>query len=264
MNTSLLELPDDDVHLWWTAVPPDIEPALVQCYEALLSPQEKARQERFHFAKDKRCHLVTRALVRTVLSRYADVAPAQWTFEANAFGRPLIANPEPGACRLRFNVSHTGRFVVMAVSGGRELGVDTEHTGRQAPLDVARGFFSAQEIAALERLPLPQRPQRFWELWTFKESYIKAHGQGLSMALDRFSIHLDNAGRAALHADAALDPGFQRWQLWQLWAGPQQLIALCVEGTQPLRLVCRCVWPLHVSALEQPVVTRRPGAGHPA
>ena len=49
---------------------------------------------------------MTRALVRTTLSRYAEVDPAAWRFERNRYGRPhLLA----GQCDrdLRFNLSHT-------------------------------------------------------------------------------------------------------------------------------------------------------------
>ena len=61
---------------------------------------------RFRFEKDRHTSLVTRALVRTVLSRYADVSPGDWRFVANEYGSPEIDEPSEERC-LRFNLSHT-------------------------------------------------------------------------------------------------------------------------------------------------------------
>ena len=51
---------------------------------------------RFVFERDRRSFLMTRALVRTILSRYATVAPADWRFIANVHGRPEILDRPAG------------------------------------------------------------------------------------------------------------------------------------------------------------------------
>ena len=45
---------------------------------------------RFVFERDRRQFLITRALVRTMLSRYAEVAPRDWRFVTNQYGRPEV------------------------------------------------------------------------------------------------------------------------------------------------------------------------------
>lgn len=254
----MIELPLDEVHLWWADVDETTDPPLAERCLQLMAPEERQQHGRFYFARDSRRYLVTRALVRTVLARYAPVAPEAWIFGTSEFGRPLIRNLEARAAGLRFNVSHTDRFVVLALSSARELGVDTENIERDAPLNVAQSYFSPTEIHALSRLPPEQQPLRFWELWTFKESYIKARGQGLSLPLDRFSIHLPAEGVVGLEIDASLRDTASLWQLWQLRPSPTQLVALCVEALdkRPVRLVCRRARPLQDECLEEPFITR--------
>src|SRR5437763_959951 len=82
----------------------------------------------FHFARDRRRYLVTRALVRTVLSRYMDIAPREWAFAVNDYGRPLITNAAAAARQISFNVSHTDSLIILAIAQGHELGVDVENT----------------------------------------------------------------------------------------------------------------------------------------
>ncbi|HEY0857137.1 MAG TPA: 4'-phosphopantetheinyl transferase superfamily protein, partial [Albitalea sp.] len=216
----MIELPADEVHLWWADVDDTTDSPLAERCMQLMAPEEKQQHDRFHFAKDRRRYLATRALVRSALARYAPVAPAAWAFSSSEFGRPIIRNLEAQAAGLHFNISHTDRFVVLALSRARELGVDTETIDREAPLNVASSYFSPAEIQALMQLPPHQQHLRFWELWTFKESYIKARGQGLSLPLDRFSILLPHEGMVRLEIDTALGDTASLWQLWQLRPAP--------------------------------------------
>jgi 4'-phosphopantetheinyl transferase len=103
------------IDLWCTYISEIGDDSLLPRYDALLGADERARQARFRFAKDQRRHLVTRALVRTVLSRYAAVRPEDWVFSAGAHGRPAISAPRV-APPLEFNISHCADLVVLAVT----------------------------------------------------------------------------------------------------------------------------------------------------
>jgi 4'-phosphopantetheinyl transferase len=183
-------LAPDAVHVW-TVVPGELDdPALLDRYAALLAPDERARQARFRLAPHRRQHLVTRALVRTVLSRYASVEPGAWRFVANAHGRPEIA--APAGTGLAFNVSHTDGLVACAVARRPQVGIDVENTGRRAAtVGIAERYFSHAEVAALRAVPPEHRRERFFEYWTLKEAYIKARGMGLAIPLADFSLELD-------------------------------------------------------------------------
>ena len=214
--------------MWLAADEIDVERAID--YRELLSADERQREQRFHFKKDRDRFLITRMLVRTVLSRYEPVGPGEWVFTANAYGRPEIDVSSMGAVDLRFNVSHTAGLIVLGVTRNRALGVDVENVcARMNPIDAANEVFSATELATLARLPAERQLDRFFEYWTFKESYIKARGMGVSIPLDKFSIHLEQDGLINLEIAPELydDPG--RWQFWQIRLERTYVLALCAE-----------------------------------
>jgi 4'-phosphopantetheinyl transferase len=234
------------IYLWCTFYADLDNEELLREYRSLLSETERQQELRFHFARDRRRYVVTRALVRTVLSRYADVAPREWTFAVNDYGRPLIANAAASARQISFNVSHTDSLIILAVGHGHEVGVDVENTrARAACIEVADRFFAPEEVSALHALPKARQQQRFFEYWTLKESYIKARSMGLSIPLDHFSFDLSEDGIGiSIHPDERDRP--QRWRFWQMSFGPGYLGALCAERVSremPL-LVVRNVVPL--------------------
>jgi len=231
-SDALIPLPPSEVHLWFAFCDEIREERLLCAYRELLNPQEKEQESRFYFARDRHRYLVTRALVRTVLSRYVSVNPRDWLFSTNAYGRPYIVNTEATACRLSFNISHTQGLIVLGVSTGGALGVDVENlAARSVSIDVANHYFAPQEVAALNATAPHQQQYRFFEYWTFKESYIKARGMGLSLPLDKFSFHYadDRAVDLVTHPELGDDPA--RWQFWQLRPTTDHLLAVCAEKT---------------------------------
>ncbi|AKT37658.1 4'-phosphopantetheinyl transferase family protein [Chondromyces crocatus] len=195
--SSLLEIPPGVAHLWYVFHEEIQDPGLLAAYRDLMTPEEAERQARFYFPKGRHEHLVTRALVRTTLSRYAPVDPRDWRFVAGDKGRPEIAAPT-GNARLRFNLSHTEGLIACLVTLDHEVGVDVEFVDRpSSTVDVADRFFSPHEVRELRAQPAERQRDRFFDYWTLKESYIKARGMGLSLPLDQFSFHLGSEGLAA-------------------------------------------------------------------
>jgi len=141
----------DRVDLWLTSCS-DPDDALLEEYRALMCDDEKSRELRFCFVRDRRRFVVTRALVRSVLSRYAP--PAMWRFRLNSYGRPEIANDGQAERALSFNLSHTSELVLMAVTQRQAIGVDIEEVRpAYASCDIAERLFSPQEAAALRATP---------------------------------------------------------------------------------------------------------------
>jgi 4'-phosphopantetheinyl transferase len=228
---TIIPLATDEIHLWLASYDEVVE-ELQPVYRSILSAEERVQEPRFHFAKDRRRYLVTRALVRTVLSRYVSVPPAAWTFSSNAYGRPEIANGEGRAAGLSFNLSHTHSLIVLGVTRSRALGVDVENfRAREVSLDVARHFFAPDEVEELSTVPSHEQQYRFFEYWTFKESYIKARGMGLSLPLDKFSFRYPHDRGVSIAIDPALGDAAARWQFWQFRPMPEYLVAVCAERT---------------------------------
>jgi 4'-phosphopantetheinyl transferase len=234
------------IDLWCTYISEIGDDSLLSRYDALLSADERARQARFRFAKDQKRHLVTRALVRTVLSRYAAARPEDWVFSAGMHGRPAICAPQT-APPLEFNISHCADLVMLGVTTGRTLGIDTESTeGRAFDIDGLDRYFAPEESAALLSLPPEQRRRRFFELWTLKESYIKARGMGLAIRLDAFRFEVTGERRLALHMRPELGDSAALWRVWQLDLRPDYLAAVCAARGEdaPPQIVAREIVPL--------------------
>lgn len=211
----------------WCADPDELEATeRFDAACALLTPEELVRMRRFRFERDRRIQLATRALVRTVLSKYEDVPPAAWRFEPSDKGRPEIAHP---ASSLRFNLSNSRGLVACAVVREVDVGVDVEPLDRRWSMKIAERFFSPAEVAALRALPDEARPRRFLDLWTLKESYIKARGLGLALPLDRFSFVLEEGRPPRVEIDAELGDRGESWQFAQLEPAPRHVLALCVR-----------------------------------
>lgn len=156
-----------------------------------LSPEERARASRFLFARDRTTFVVAHALLRDALSEHAKVPPAAWTFSRGAQGKPTLAG-EYAHLDLAFNLSHTHGLVACAIRRGGEVGIDVERLRDDLrPMELAARFFASSELASLEACADDARAMRFIELWTLKESYVKAIGEGLSHPLDqcRFMFH---------------------------------------------------------------------------
>lgn len=237
------------IDLWLTDYRTIDDPALQARMRALLSNTEQAREQRFSSHDERLRYLVTRAMLRTVLSRYAHVAPASWTFEQNAYGRPMVAFSHRMSS-LRFNLSHTRGMIALAIGSDCELGVDVENLSwRPAPIGIARRFFCASELAELESLAAVQQHDRFFEYWTVKEAFIKACGLGLSMPLKSFSVHMPGSEPVQLRVDEMPDAG-SRWRFWQCRPAPDILLALCSDQTRA-RITVRKIVPTHSESIVQ-------------
>ncbi|MFQ3458964.1 4'-phosphopantetheinyl transferase superfamily protein [Bradyrhizobium sp. UFLA01-814] len=228
IGSSLIGLSRDEIHLWLAS--DQIDPAKAATYRLLLSLDERQQERRFRFDRDRARYLQTRALVRTVLSRYEPIDPKDWAFSVNPYGRPEIDETKTEVAGLCFNVSHTAGLIALAVARSRGIGIDVENIFvRESPLDVARQVFTAAELAECGRLPPEQQLDRFFQHWTFKESYIKARGMGVSLPLRKVDVRLERDGLVELQIAPDLSDDPARWQFWQLRPAQEYLLAICAE-----------------------------------
>jgi 4'-phosphopantetheinyl transferase len=233
----------DEIQLWVVRQSEAGCAELLGKYRELITQEEYLKASRFRFDEHRNQYIITRALIRTVLSRYSGVDPREWRFGTNAYGRPHVTVPDV-LPDLSFNIAHTEGLIVCACASSACVGVDVERVRPdKAPLDVADRYFSPAEVAELRALPLAAQPERFFQYWTLKESYIKATGKGLSMPLDQFAFRLERAGHIELSIDGRLSDDPQRWHSWLLEPEPEYLVALTVERG-PQKIAARKVIPL--------------------
>ena len=131
--------------------------------------------------------------LRTLLSRYTGLPSEQLEFERGEYGKPyLLHAPIP----VHFSLSHSGEWTVCAVGLNSPLGLDLEyHREGRDILKLARRFYHASEYEALvDRRGMPLA-RLFYDLWTLKESWVKARGGALGRELESTVFRLDGAGQ---------------------------------------------------------------------
>lgn len=173
--------------------------------------------------------LVGRAALRQVLGRYLARAPEQLRFRVTPSGKPELASEAAGE-RLAFNLSHAGRYGLIACRRDGPIGVDLELL-QPFPLDAAAGMtFSSPELLALKMLPEQQRLLGFYLGWTRKEAYLKARGHGLSVDPRTITVELDPARPAALLADERDPDAVKRWSIMHLDVATEHVGAVATQG----------------------------------
>lgn len=233
------------VDVWLTRLP-DVNDELKHAYRRLLNAAEAERLQRFrvHDAHDQ--FLIARALLRTVLSHYADVPHAAWSFGANAYGKPYITGPE-SACDVKFNLSHTKGLAACAVSRACDLGVDVENLQRDLdyPAFMSRVFAQA-EAFAVNQMPPPAQRKHFYSVWTLKEAYIKARGMGLALPLNGFWFDLDGSVPSVQFSERCPDTA-ARWQFFLFEPTPDHVLALAVAVPPKQSVSVRMHWTIPLS-----------------
>ena len=207
-----------------------------------LSPEERAQHGRFRFEKHRHTYLISHALVRQALSLITKIEPEKFSFKTNAYGKPFVAAPAQQQA-VHFNLSHTEGLAAVAISRRTELGVDVENIHRQDMTQaLAEQFFAPEECLAVAQAREHERSAKMLEFWTLKESYIKAVGMGLSIALDSFAFKLATATQAArlLRLDAQVDT-LEAWRFWQGQPTENHLMALAFkpDHASPIKITAR-------------------------
>lgn len=186
--SSSLTLAPTALHIWRASL--DVSPDSVARFSALLSSGELVRADRFIFDRDRQHFTVARATLRLLLGRYLQIPADSLRIEEGPQGKPFLADGLHPS-ELKFNLSHSHGLAVFAVARQREIGIDVEKIRDDfASREIAQRYFSPQEIAELDALPLPLHALGFFQCWTRKEAYVKARGDGLQTPLDSFSVTL--------------------------------------------------------------------------
>ena len=154
----------------------------------LVPEDTRARVRRFLRPEAAARTLFGAILSRAILCRKLNISAEALEYEAGSNGKPHLA----GRSGIEFNLSHSGRWVVMAVAPA-PVGVDVEKVREFDPALPGR-YFAPEETAELNALPESRRRLLFFSLWTLKESFLKARGTGLAQPLNSFRIEFGPGG----------------------------------------------------------------------
>ena len=214
----------DDILIWTATL--DRSEGERAGWEAILSPDELARANRFHFVKDRNHFIVARGLLRSLLGKYLHLEPASLEFAYGPYGKPELSGAS-AVSGASFNLAHSGGLAAYAISRRRNLGIDVERIqAESAGEDIARRYFSAREAGDLQTLPPEEKVAAFFRCWTRKEAYLKALGTGLQTPLDGFSVSL-LPGQPAIFLNGAT----QDWHLESFQPAEGYAGAVAYSGT---------------------------------
>ncbi|MCG8633302.1 MAG: 4'-phosphopantetheinyl transferase superfamily protein [Desulfobacterales bacterium] len=228
-------IPPDRILLFFTRADKITDPDLLARYRSVLSEEEIQKVNRYRFKKDRILSLTARALLRYLLSEYTGLAPGSFSFKTNEFGKPSLVPGRSGP-DIRFNLSHSSGTVVCGLMSGHDIGVDVESRDRSVDLAISRRFFSRQEADQVDACADHEKHSRFFDLWTLKESYIKACGKGLSIPLDSFSFDLDKPDiNIRFHDPGVAGPEtLSGWQFFR-WVPENRItVAACAQSSNRL------------------------------
>ncbi|MDH7797438.1 MULTISPECIES: 4'-phosphopantetheinyl transferase superfamily protein [unclassified Beijerinckia] len=148
-------------------------------------------------AGDRRHFRARRAALRTFVALHLGVTAETIDIAYDAAGAPRVRN-------LRqipyISVSARGSLALLAVSS-KPIGVDFEpETTTEPIIDVLH----PQERATLAGLDGAARDRFFLEIWTAKEAYLKALGDGLTRDPSKIAISFTTAGLTISEANTSV------------------------------------------------------------
>lgn len=188
---------DDCIEVWMAIPPAYPSQQFIKNGLLLLSKDERTQFHQFYFKKDKILYLSAHVLLRTALLNSTELLSHEWHFKQNPYGKPAISNS--GYEWLQFNLSYTHGLAACVVGKCDRLGIDVERYDKvKDPETISKHFFTQREQYYLQIDDQALRKKRFIKLWTLKESYIKCIGSGMSIALDSFSIEINNHNQIQL------------------------------------------------------------------
>ncbi len=177
------------VHVWRTEL--DHSPERAIRFRPSLSADEGVRADRCRTPHPQYQFVVTRGILRTLLSRYMGVPSTKIQFATQPQGKPMLMNPSN--CSIQFNVSHTRGMALIAITLQQAVGIDVEWIDRKVQdRDIAERYFSKRESAYLLSLTPPERAQQFFSHWTCKEAYLKMQGQGITGGLAQCELTIES------------------------------------------------------------------------
>lgn len=143
-----------------------------------LLPPEKSKQK-----------IVSRGILRQILSRYIGEDPQNIKIITGKNGKPFLDqwyNP----LNLSFNVAHSNDMALFAVSNFESIGIDIEKFDTEKDLEsIAKMMFSMKEKEFLKNTE--EKKVVFHQIWTLKEAILKCYGCGFSYPSSEFSVVLN-------------------------------------------------------------------------
>lgn len=163
-----------DIRIFFADVTDLADEALYRRAYRLCPQGRQKKADAYRFDKDKCLCVGAGVILRYAFSEIGE------EFDKVSFF--CTSSGKPGSDRACFSLSHSGTWVMCAISKKCELGCDLEKTDRGS-LRIAERFFTDSETEWVR-----QDKNNFCRIWTLKESVMKCDGRGLGLNGKRFSV----------------------------------------------------------------------------
>ncbi|MDR1012615.1 MAG: 4'-phosphopantetheinyl transferase superfamily protein [Coxiellaceae bacterium] len=197
ISEEFLQLRVNEVHIWRASLNHSRKKILD--FLKILNLQEQVRATKFMMRKAASNFIVSRGILRILLSRYLCVDQRQIVFHQNPYGKLYFP-----AMNLHFNLSHSNEMALFIFSLNGPVGIDVEFIRTDYNfINLAKKFFSKLENEKLFALPKDEQLLAFYNCWTRKEAVIKARGIGIFREFNKFSVEVspDKEGKKQLFFD---------------------------------------------------------------
>ena len=200
-------LSDAMVHIWHLTLP--VSKEMIERFQHSLSEDEWLRAKSFHFKTHRDQFISSRGGLRTILSHYLNISAKNIKFCYTTHQKPYVDYTD-----LTFNISHSGEFIVYALTKNAYIGVDIEELKPEVDcLSLAKSVFHEEEYIKFLKIPKEDKLLAFYRAWTRKEAYLKAIGVGLHYPLNELQVSFLSTEPPKL-LSAHLSP--LEYDLWQL------------------------------------------------
>lgn len=196
----------DQVHLWRVCISAgDEQSASIQSF---LSHTEKEQADRFASVGARSRFITGRAMLRRLLGAYTSTLARDVPLALDAGGKPRFAAAD-GTLQLKFNLAHSGDWVLLGFTSGGEIGVDIEqHRPIEHCQAIAERHYSSREFDTLLQSKGESQRELFFRIWTRKEAVLKWHGSGLQTPLSSIEVPIEP------HAQGWVDLPKQAQSCW--------------------------------------------------
>lgn len=188
---------DQWLDLWSLNISKPVPAETLRRWYGCLAPNEADRADRYRAYHRREQAIASRALLRHALSFRRGGQPEDWQIEEDEKGRPRLTDLSTS---IDFNITHTNGMVACAMSSGFRVGVDVENDDRASEMyEVRERFLSQVETEIFSSLDAPTAANYLVQLWTLKEAWAKALGEGLRVDFTSAEFEIsDNLGTGAI------------------------------------------------------------------
>ncbi len=225
-----------EVHIYLLSVPQDLSGWVVSGEAAvqLFTDEELKRYNRFLVQKKKAEFYLTRKFAKELLAKRLNTVCSSIELRADFSGKPFLF-VDGQRSSYSINISHTSGLISFVVSKVRGVGIDVEYLAGPRD-DLVQRFFHPHEIKDYMSLGQLDRGKRFYTLWTLKEAYLKATGDGLYTPLDscRFSLFHDRGeDEIVLHTSSRQEADFVGdFRFFSCQLTEEHLLSVAVQTTR--------------------------------